>query len=77
MKMTEALRNKFFNRHITPYETGRKLDKTDIKILKILVNAQLDVSSIIYEMKDMPKMEKAQSLQQDMMLLLHTWKKAE
>ena len=77
MTMTDAKRKEYFDRHMTPYKTGRELDETDMKILEILVNAQLDISAILYEMTDMQKMEKTQSLQSDMMLLLHIWKKAE
>jgi len=75
--MTDAKRKEYFDRHMTPYETGRELDETDKKILEILVNAQLDVSAIHRKMTDMPQIERTQRLHQDMMLLLHIWKKAD
>ena len=77
MKMTEEKRKEYFDRHMTPYNNGRELNETDMKILEILVNAQLDIAIIHYEMTDMPQIERTQTLHQDMMLLLHIWKKAD
>jgi hypothetical protein len=73
--MTPKLRQSYFEQHMKPYSTGRELDETDLAILKILVNAQLDVSEVRDKMTDMPSIERASRLHSDMMLLLHIWKK--